>query len=203
MTRATHLDMRQSVVASLMAAALTLLAAGSARAGEYPAEWFWGDEAQRAKHEELVGKEMPALELDGWRGKAVTAADMKGKIVVVDFWATWCGPCIAAIPKNNDIAKDYAEKGVLVVGVCGSSRGQERMEAVAEQHGVAYPVAKDSTNKSAEAWRVMWWPTYGVVDRKGKLRALGLKPNHVKDVVDKLLAEAPAAKEAASVDGCG
>jgi thiol-disulfide isomerase/thioredoxin len=168
---------------------------GTARAGEFPAEWFWGEPEQRAKQDELVGKPMPELKVDGWlNGKAVSAEDMKGKIVVVDFWATWCGPCLAAIPHNNELAKKHAADGVIIVGVCGSKNGQELMEKVAKEKGIDYPVAKDSTNAAAPAWRVMWWPTYGVVDRNGKLRALGLQSDHVKDVVEALLKEQPAEK---------
>ena len=61
---------------------------------------------------------MPELELSDWvdEKKKLTADDMKGKIVVVDYWATWCGPCIASIPHNNEVAKEYADKGVVVVG---------------------------------------------------------------------------------------
>ena len=188
---------RLSILITGAATAITLIA-GTARAAQekFPADWFWGESDQRAKQDELVGKPMPKLEVDGWlNGKKVTTDDMKGKIVVIDFWATWCGPCLAALPENNEIAKDHAAEGVLVVGVCGSGSGQERMEEVAKERKIEYAVAKDSTQKAAELWRVMWWPTYGIIDRKGNLRALGVKSSHVKDVVEALLKEQPAEKK--------
>src|SRR5436309_2703130 len=73
----------------------------------------------RDKLETMQGKPAPALVLKGWiNSKPLTAADLKGKIVVLDFWATWCGPCIASIPHNNELAKKFADKAVVFIGIC-------------------------------------------------------------------------------------
>jgi thiol-disulfide isomerase/thioredoxin len=150
-------------------------------------EGHWVPESW-ASHEALLGKPAPGLALSGWLNGEVKPADMKGKIVVVDFWATWCPPCRAAVPHNNELQAKYGAKGVIVLGVCGSGRGEEKMEAVAKDLKLAYPTAHP-TRATTEAWHVEYWPTYGIVDRKGILRALGVTPDAVEGIVEALLAE--------------
>jgi cytochrome c biogenesis protein CcmG/thiol:disulfide interchange protein DsbE len=162
----------------------------AARGGEFPDSWTWDrDAAAREQHAALEGKPMPALELADWVNGQVNPADMKGKVVIVDFYATWCGPCMAAIPHNNELLKKYKDQGLVIVGVCTSSRGQEKMEQTVKDKHLEYPTARDPQLKSEKAWQVHYYPTYAMVDRKGIVRVIGLQPPHVEEVVKKLLAE--------------
>lgn len=160
------------------------------RAGEFPASWTWDDDAQaRGKHAALEGKPMPPLEVKDWVNGEVTPKDLKGKVVIVDFYATWCGPCMAAIPHNNELLKKYKDKGLVIVGVCTSEQGQEKMSQTAKDKNIEYPTARDPQLKSKTAWRVDYYPTYAIVDRKGQVRIIGLQPEHVEEVIKKLLDE--------------
>jgi thiol-disulfide isomerase/thioredoxin len=174
--------------------ALCCALALSVHGGEFPSDWTWDtDSKARAQHAALEGKPMPKLDLTGWVNGQVKPEDMKGKVVVVDFYATWCGPCMAAIPHNNDLLKEYKDRGLVIVGVCTSKRGQEKMDLTVKMKGIAYPTARDPKLKSQQAWEVHYYPTYAVVDRKGIVRIIGLKPEHVEQVVKKLLAESSSA----------
>ncbi|WP_410968890.1 TlpA disulfide reductase family protein, partial [Salmonella sp. SAL4444] len=83
------------------------------------------------------------MDLSSWANGEVSADDMKGKVVLVDFYATWCGPCMAAIPHTNELLKKYKDKGLVVVGVCTSKRGQDKMETTVKEKNIEYPTAKD------------------------------------------------------------
>lgn len=163
----------------------------SATAGEFPENWYYdGKPEKRAAHAALEGHPMPSLAgLSEWLNGAVKANEIKGKVLVVDFYATWCGPCMAAVPHNNEMVQKHKSKGLVLLGVCTSSRGQEKFAANAKQYGMAYPIARDATEAVSKAWAVQSFPTYAVVDRKGIVRAVGLRPSRVDDVVKKLLEE--------------
>lgn len=169
---------------------LPLFFAVSARAGEFPDDWTWDTNPQyRADHAALEGKPMPSLDLSFWINGSLHPADMKGKVVLVDFYATWCGPCMACIPHNNEMLKKYKSRGLVIVGVCTSSHGQENMSKTVQDRGIQYPTAQDASLNSEKNWQVHYYPTYAVIDRKGIVRAIGLQPEYVEPVVQKLLAE--------------
>lgn len=180
---------RWTMVGVMSALLVGLIAADSAKR-EFPSDWFWDDDEKSAQsHSALEGKPMPALDLTGWANGEVKTDDMKGKVIVVDFYATWCGPCMAAIPHNNELMKKYKDKGLVLFGVCTSRNGQEKMDDVVKSKGIEYPTARDPNLASEKAWAVHYYPTYAVVDRKGNVRAIGLQPDKVEQVVEKLLAE--------------
>lgn len=142
----------------------------------------------------MLNKPAPPLALKQWHGEAVTPDKRKDKIVLIDFWATWCGPCIAQIPHANELATNYEDKGVIVFGAC-CPRGSETMSETAKTNDMKYPTGKMSPQVTKD-WKIHFWPTYAVIDRHGKLRAIGLRPDYVEKVLDELLTEQPPKTEA-------
>lgn len=162
---------------------------------EFKREWFYyGDNDARWKElQKQQGRTAPALKTGAWIGGKRELAKMKDQIVLIDFWATWCGPCKAAVPHTNELMEKYEADRVGVIAVCCTD-GSEAMQKVATATGMKYPTGADSGSATANAYGVKWWPFYVLVDRKGVIRAAGLNPDHVGDAIDALLGEQPAEK---------
>jgi len=166
-------------------ALIAMSVANAAVAGEFPDDWYWERPEDYTKFE---GREAPALTVGQWVGGEFKAEDMKGQIVVVDLWATWCGPCIAAMPHNTELAKKYKDNGVLVIGVCASGDAT-LMPKIVKDNGAEYPNAFIEGEQVTKDWPIKWYPTYAVIDRAGIVRAIGLKPDSVESVIESLLAD--------------
>ena len=137
----------------------------------------------------MQGKTAPKLALKEWiNSKPLDLDALKGKIVVLDFWATWCGPCLRAVPHTNEMNQKYAREGVVIIGVC-NKRGAEKMADTVKKHGIEYPVAvDDGTNAS---YRVNSFPDYYVIDRHGILRWADVANKDVEKAIEILLREQP------------
>ncbi|MDY7108033.1 MAG: TlpA disulfide reductase family protein [Planctomycetota bacterium] len=158
----------------------------------FPDNWFFADRTtggRRAIPQSLEGKPMPRLQVRQWVGEPANLDDLRGKVVVVDFWATWCGPCVRSIPHNVQLVEKYGDEDFLFIGVHDSRRGFDKAPALAERAGINYPIGVDDAGVSKRAWKVSFWPTYAVVDRNGIVRAAGLMPRYIEPVVEALLAE--------------
>jgi cytochrome c biogenesis protein CcmG, thiol:disulfide interchange protein DsbE len=125
---------------------------------------------------ELIGKPAPAFTLPvvangSSSSSTLSLSEFQGSAVVLDFWATWCGPCQAEAPLMNKLAQRFREKGLVVVGVDTSEPdGNARPWALA--HGLSYPIVYDTNNATAGHYGVTNMPTLVVISRTGKVTAV-------------------------------
>lgn len=134
-----------------------------------------------------VGQTAPDFSLKDTEGNTVSLKNLKGeKIVVLDFWASWCGPCIRAIPELNRIQKDYGERGVQVLGI----NIREKPSAVVsfkKKNMVKYQVLLDLKGTVAADYRVRGIPNLIVIDKDGVMQYNGHSPAKLKDILKKLV----------------
>ena len=115
----------------------------------------------------------PAFQLSGRGGKTIDLSQFKGQVVMINFWATWCGPCRQEMPLLEDIYKKYRPMGFTLVGVnvepaTGDPEGW--LSKLPKQ--VTFPVAFDVDSKVSKLYKVAGMPTTVFIDRKGNVRAL-------------------------------
>ncbi len=121
-------------------------------------------------------KPAPAFALPGLHGETVRLSDFRGKVVLVNFWGTWCVPCKEETPTLAAVYRKLHDQGLEIIGV--DLRNQERpgsdgdadVRAFTEGYGVTYPIALDVAGETARAFQIYPLPTSFVVDRNGVIR---------------------------------
>ena len=141
-----------------------------------------------------LGDSAPPLEIAEWiKGEPVDWNHAKGKnVIVVEFWATWCGPCRVSIPHLTDLQRRFAERGVLIVGVSDESAAQVRPFVDGMGDKMDYPVAIDREGKTGQAYMAAFGvsgiPHAFVVDREGRIAWHGHPMSGLEQVLDRLAA---------------
>jgi peroxiredoxin len=113
----------------------------------------------------------PDWQLSDVDGKTVKLSDFKGKVVILDFWATWCPPCRAEIPGFIAIQKKYADKGFTMVGVSLDEQGASVVKPFMRQLGMNYPVVIGNQRIVSDYGGITAIPTTFVIDRQGNVVA--------------------------------
>jgi thiol-disulfide isomerase/thioredoxin len=137
-------------------------------------------------------KPTPALRLTGLDGKEWNIAGLRGKVVVVNFWASWCGPCVEELPVLNALARRDPER-VAVVGV-NYKEPLDSIERFSSVRPFAYPILRDRDGGMFKQWTAGVMPTTILVDRQGRARwrsagEIGAGDTRLQAAIDALLAE--------------
>ena len=117
----------------------------------------------------LPGNVASALELPGLTGGKVNLTDLRGKVVLVNFWATWCPPCRKEMPSMNRLAEKLAGKPFAILGV-DAGESAEEVWAFLRQVPVNFPILLDEEGSSLKPWQVFVFPTSYIIDKQGRLR---------------------------------
>jgi peroxiredoxin len=177
------------VFVTLVAAILAMVAAGKF--------------LDRHKHNgtaKLVGNvqgiQAPDFELVSLDGQRVKLSDFRGKVVVLNFWATWCPPCKIEMPWFVDMQKQYAKDGLVVLGVAMDDSEPKKIAEFTHEMGINYPVLLGTDQVSDDYGNVQYLPTTFYINRDGKIvnKAAGLfERKDIEDDVRKAFASSRGA----------
>ncbi|MEP6848443.1 MAG: TlpA disulfide reductase family protein [Acidobacteriota bacterium] len=162
---------------------------------------------KREKHYKMLGEPAPELEkVEQWfPGQKTTLAEMRGKVIFLDFWAAWCAPCIEAFPSIKELQQDFGQDGLAILGVTryyGYAEGFpvdnpneiEYLKRFKKTYALPYDLVITKDNTTQRDFGAASLPTAVLIDRKGIVRFVesGTSPNRLEDLREnilKLLAE--------------
>jgi thiol-disulfide isomerase/thioredoxin len=130
---------------------------------------------QEAEKKKLLGKPFELRFKDQLTGRTIDTKDLRGKVLVIDFWATWCGPCVVEVPHMIDLYEKYRNRGVEFIGI-SLDRKASTLVDFCEEQGITWPQyceeGKTWDTDFSKQWLINAVPTIYIVDQSGKLYAL-------------------------------
>lgn len=117
----------------------------------------------------MVGQEAEDFTLENVEGDAVSLSQHRGKVVLLDFWATWCGPCLEAHPVIDRIYQEWKDEGLVVIGI--SSESRESIQQYMGEHGYTFMNLFDRNHSVSREYNVDVIPAVFIIDREGEIAA--------------------------------
>ena len=123
-----------------------------------------------AEEPAVASLQAPDFSVKNLVGKTISSKDFKGKVVILNFWATWCPPCKEEIPGFVEAYNEYKDQGLEIIGLSLDQLSPEKVLEFARSYKVNYPVAM-STDKIYEAYQPgQYIPASIIIDKKGMIR---------------------------------
>lgn len=144
--------------------------------------------AQAVSPSAIIGKPAPAFDLEKPDGGRISLASLKGSVVILTFWATWCAPCKVEMPTLEEAYKKHGGKGVTVVGV-NFQQEKPQIKKFTESNKLTFPIAMDVDGKTADAYNIPGLPTTFFIGADGVLAGYHegiVKPELLEEWIGKL-----------------
>ncbi len=152
------------------------------------------------KVRDVEARPVPDLTLETMAGASIDLANQEGRVLLVNFWATWCAPCREEIPDLNALQAELESEGLRVIGVALDRQGREKVEPFAEKLSIEYPVVIDAEGTAeSEFGPIPGLPTTIVVGPDGQItkRVVGIFPvDDMKPTIKEMLDVSSTASDA-------
>ncbi len=129
--------------------------------------WELYEAASRPSQATFVGEPPPSIKLNNLNGEEISISDFNGEVVLLNFWATWCPPCVRGIPQFRALHEQYNADGLVVVGVSLDRDGEDVVKSFVEAHGVTYPNLIADQDATAQFGGLASLPTTFLINRNG------------------------------------
>jgi peroxiredoxin len=151
-----------------------------------------GGEAIVLEPAPVAGYPAPNFELVSTEGKTVRLSDFRGQPVILNFWATWCGPCRAEFPEFQKAAVDNADR-LVIIGINNTTSDQpDKIPAFLEEFGVTFPIVLDETGETIKTYKILGLPTTIFVDSNGVVNEVFTGPLNKAYIESKISELSPA-----------
>jgi thiol-disulfide isomerase/thioredoxin len=145
-----------------------------------------------------IGKEPKAFKVKDLADKDLSVESFKGKVVLIDFWATWCGPCIRELPNLLATYKKYHDKGFEIIGISLDKDDKSLLDKFLAAHPdmtwAQFYDGKGWKNELAQLYGIQSIPATYLIDRTGKVHRIGLRGKALDTAIEKLLSQGEAKK---------
>lgn len=133
-------------------------------------------------HADTITGKAPDFTLKSNSGKNIRLSDLRGQVVMINFWASWCGPCRQEMPILDQLYKRYSKLGFTLIGV-NVEQDSGKANAYLKDIPVSFPILYDTANQTSKLYNINAMPTTVMVDRNGNMRFIhhGYKPGYEND----------------------
>jgi peroxiredoxin len=134
-----------------------------------------------------VGQPAPEIEGQDLDGRKMKLSDYRGKVVVLTFWGTWCGPCMEMVPDERTLVQQMTGKPFALIGI-NSDHDEAKLRKALEKEKIIWPSFRDGARGPiSKAWNVQSWPTVYVLDGEGIIRYRDVRGQALFDAVEELI----------------
>jgi len=140
------------------------------------------------------GKPAPELANDSWLNAdhPLRLAELRGRVVLLNFWVFTCGNCTRSLPSLIDFDARYRDQGLTIIGIhspefppYSGEHDRENVRRAMHAEGIKYPVAQDNDHRTWDTYSIRYWPSFVLIDRRGRVRYEGYGEFHEQDATYK------------------